>query len=93
MSGCPVAGSGLRARVNAKKSSGVRAKKTGSESATMSVRDPSVAVQLDRHAAALGRVVRDARVPAAVGEAHGRAHGLPVHVRGAGERRPPRASR
>ena len=41
MSGWPVAGSGLRAHVNAKKSSGVRAKKTGRESATMSTRRPS----------------------------------------------------
>ena len=86
MSGCPVAGSGLRARVNAKKSSGVRAKKTGSDSATMSVRRAVLEVQLDRHAAALRRVVRDAGVSAAVREAHGGAHRIPVHVRGARKR-------
>ena len=41
MSGFPVFGSGLRARVNSMNSSGVRTKKTGRLSPTMSVRDPS----------------------------------------------------
>ena len=40
-SGWPVSGSGLRARVNSMKSSGVRAKKHGRLSPMTSVREPS----------------------------------------------------
>ena len=42
-------------------------------------------VELDRQAAALLRVVGDAGIAAAVGDAGGHPHGLVLHVRGGGE--------
>ena len=50
-------------------------------------------VELDRQAAALGGVVGDDRVAAAVGEAGGHAHRLALHVRGRGQRGGPRRGR
>ena len=86
MLGCPVSGSGLRACVNSRKSSGVRTKKRGSESPTTSggsrpggrtsppTRGPPLPV---------GR----ARVSAAVGEPGGDRHRIPGHVSGGGQPR------
>ena len=45
-----------------------------------------VEVELDRHAAALGGVVGDPGIAAAVGEPHRRAYRFALHVRGARER-------
>ena len=86
MSGCPVAGIGLARAREVKEVLG-RAREEHRQRQRDHVGPRTVCeIELDRHAAALGRIVGHPGIPAAVREAHGRAHRLALHVRGASER-------